>query len=263
MTDQSLDFANLVRLLRQMAHDMRGPLSVLSNTTDMFVQGGYGELNPKQERAAKRMQRANNRILALLDDFMAYVKAEAQQLPLEIAPFTPQALLANLRETVLSEAQAKNLTVRLVDDESLPPVLCGDAALIRRVILALLWNAIVFSDQGQITVRSGWVATSCTWAIEIRDEGKGIAQENVSHIFEPFWQGVERPPSPTSGFGMGLATAQALTRVMGGQLALETTGPEGSVFCVRLPLRTVFTETLGKAQTTCDLPRTSHEKSTP
>jgi two-component system capsular synthesis sensor histidine kinase RcsC len=263
MTDESLDFANLVRLLRQMAHDMRGPLGVLSITADMFVQGGYGELNPKQERAAKRMQRASNRILALLDDFMAYVKAEAQQLPLEIAPFNPQALLANLRETVLSEAQAKNLAVRLVDGESLPPILCGDAALIRRVVLALLWNAINFSDQGQITVRSGWVAASCTWAIEICDEGRGIAQESAPHIFEPFWQGVERPSSPTSGFGMGLAMAQALTRVMGGQLALETTGPKGSAFCVRLPLRTDLAETLKASQTAGDPSSTPHAASIP
>jgi signal transduction histidine kinase len=84
------------------------------------------------------MQRASYRVLALLDDLMAYVRAEAQQLPLDIGPSDPQALLMNLRETVLPEAQAKGLAVHLIGGESLPPVLCGDATLIWRIVLALL-----------------------------------------------------------------------------------------------------------------------------
>lgn len=262
MTSEALDFAELVRLMRQMAHDMRGPLGVLSITADMLVQGGYGELNPKQVRAAKRMQRANNRILTLLDDFMAYVKAEAQQLPLDVGPFDPQALLADLRDTALPEAQARNLTVRLVADENLPPILCGDATLIRRVMLALLWNAVVFSVQGEITLRSSWVTATSTWILEVSDEGGGIAPEHAPHIFKPLWRGAERPQSPTSSFGIGLAMAQALTRMMSGQLTLEKTGPDGSVFCLRLPLRTVLTRTLSEAQATRDLPSTRHEEST-
>ncbi len=259
MTTERLDFSRLVQLMRQMAHDMRGSLEVLSMTTDLFVQGGYGELNPKQERAAKRMRRANNRIFALLDDFMAYVKAEAQQLPLEIAPFDPRALLTALRDTVLSEAQAKNLAVRLVDGESLPPVLCGDATLIRRVMLALLWNAIVFSDQGEISLHSSWVTATSTWILKVSDQGSGIAPEHVTHIFEPLWRGNERPQSPTSGYGVGLAMALALTRVMSGQLILEKTGPEGSVFCLHLPLHTALTPISSEAQTACAPP----SKSTP
>ena len=142
MTTETLDLARLVKLMRQMAHDMRGPLGVLSATADMFVQGGYGELTPKQERAVNRMKRASHRSLVLLDDFMTYVKAEARQLPLDIDSFDPKSLLLNLQETVLPETKAKDLTVRLIDSDGLPPILFGDATLIRRVMLALLWNAI-------------------------------------------------------------------------------------------------------------------------
>jgi signal transduction histidine kinase len=253
MTVETLDFTKLVQLMRQMAHDMRGPLGVLSVTADMFAQGGYGELNPKQERAAKRMQRASNRALALLDDFMIYIKAEAHQLPLDINAFDPQALLAGVRETVSPEAKAKGLTVRLTgSSESLPPALYGDATLIQRIVLALLWNAVVFSDQGEITLQSRWDSASSAWTIEVSDEGSGIAPEHVPHIFEPLWRGPDCPQSPSSGYGMGLAMAQALTRMMDGQLTLEKTGPKGSVFCLHLPLCNDRAETFDKPQTTRD-----------
>ena len=238
MTDEPLDFASLVKLMRQMAHDMRNPLGVLLATADMFVQGGYGELAPNQERAANRMKRACDRSLTLLDDFMMYVKAEARQLPLDIDSFDPKTLLTSLRELVLPEAETRKLTVRLIDSDGLPPALFGDATLIQRVVLALLWNAVVFSDQGNITLSSNWEAKSSAWIIEVSDEGSGIAPGHVPHIFEPLWRGADRSQSPSSGYGIGLAMALAVTRVMDGQLTLKSTGPTGSLFCLRLPLRT-------------------------
>lgn len=242
MTDEMLDFARLVHIMRQMAHDMRGPLGVVSVTSDMFVQGGYGELSPKQERAAKRLQRASGRAITLLDDIMAYVKAEAQQLPLDIGVFDPRMLAADAQKVVLPEAQAKNLSFCLVNEENVPPKLWGDAALIRRIVLALLWNAIAFSERGEITLRSGWDAALSIWTIQVSDEGSGIAPVNISHIFDLFWRQGEQPQNLTSGCGVGLAMARALARLMDGQLTLEKTGPQGSVFCLRLPLPSEFPE---------------------
>jgi signal transduction histidine kinase len=184
------------------------------------------------------MKRASHRCLVLLEDLMAYVKVEAGQLPLDINPFDPQALLADVRETVEPEAQAKDLTFRLLGFDALPPVLHGDKTFIQRVVLALLWNAIVFSDHGEISLLSSWDAATSVWMMKISDEGSGIAPEHVPHIFEPLWRGANGSQSPTSGCGIGLAMAQALAQLMNGQLELEKTGPGGSVFCLRLPLST-------------------------
>ncbi|MBN1563937.1 MAG: HAMP domain-containing histidine kinase [Anaerolineae bacterium] len=237
MTSESLDFARLVKLTRQMAHDIRSPLGAISATADMFVHGGYGELSPKQDRAAHRIKRASRRSMVLLDDFMTYVKAEAHQLPLDIRPFNPQSLLAKLHNTVLPDAQAKGLNVHLSGLDDLPPLLDGDEALIRRMVLVLLWNAISFSEQGEISLLSQWDAVNAVWTIKVSDEGTGIAPEHVPHIFEPLWRGAESSQSQTSGYGIGLAMAQALARLMNGELTLDKTGPEGSLFCLRLPLQ--------------------------
>jgi signal transduction histidine kinase len=240
MTDETLDFARLVQILRHMAHDLRGPLGVLIATSDLMVQGGYGELNPKQEKAAKRLRRSSGRAIALLDDFMTYIKAEAQQLPLEIKAFNPQMLVAELVKTVQPEAQAKNLTIRIVNGENLPPDLWGDASLIGRVVLALLWNAVAFSEQGEITLCSSWDPASSVWKLKVCDQGTGIVPDNVPHIFELFWRQAEQTQSATSGCGVGLSMARSVAHVMNGQLTLEKTGPQGSEFCLCLPLPSEF-----------------------
>jgi signal transduction histidine kinase len=119
-------------------------------------------------------------------------------------------------------------------------------------VLALLWNAVAFSERGGITLRSSWDVLSSVWTIEVCDEGSGIAPENVSHIFELFWRQGEQPPNSTSGYGVGLAMARALTRLMNGQLTLEKTGPQGSEFCLSLPLPSELAETLVTAQPAFD-----------
>ena len=71
-----------LQLLRKMGHDMRVPLNTLISTGDMLVDGVYDPLTSKQAKAALRMQRNNRRLLAMLDDFMTYVKAYAGDLAL-------------------------------------------------------------------------------------------------------------------------------------------------------------------------------------
>ena len=239
MTHEPLDFDTLVHLMRQMAHDMRGPLGSLTGTSDMLVGGTYGELSLKQERAAKRVQRNSYRLLTLLDDLMVYIKAEAGHLVLNNISFNPQQLLRDLHDELLPETRSRELTMHLSGVENLPEILVSDAVLIRRVVLALSWNALTYSTPGDVTLHTTWLADTSTWTIRVQDHGQGIKPENVAHIFEPLWRGEDRfqGPHKTSNFGMGLAIAQALSRLMGGQLALTMTGELGSVFEFSVPCK--------------------------
>ena len=69
--------ALFIQLLRKMAHDMRVPLNTIISTSDMLLQGTYDPLTARQEKAVVRVQRNNHRLLAILDDFMTYIKADA------------------------------------------------------------------------------------------------------------------------------------------------------------------------------------------
>ncbi len=83
----------LISLLRKLGHDMRVPLNTIMSTGDMLAEGIYDPLTPKQARAITRLQRNNYRLLAILDDFITYVKAESGEIMVNPKPFDPRQML--------------------------------------------------------------------------------------------------------------------------------------------------------------------------
>ncbi len=238
MAEVSMNAETIVHLLRLMGHDIRAPLGSLISTNDMLIGGLYDPLTEKQMRAAVRMSRNSRRVLAIIDDFVTYVKAEAGDLLPNATTFDPRAALEACLKQVRPSAEEKGLLCELVVADSIPDQLVGDTALINRVVAALLWNGIAFTIAGSLRLESEWSA-SAGWTIRCHDTGCGISTEDAAHIFEPFFRGPERPQVPTAGAGLGLALSAALVKLMSGQLVLEHTGVEGSTFCLSLPLRPV------------------------
>ncbi len=220
--------------MRQMAHDMRGPLGTLTGTSELLAQGVYGELTEQQARANERIQRNSARLVALLDDLMLYVKAQCGQLAPRAVPFEPRALLDSLREQATVQITGKGLTLHWMVADDMPEKLVGDSDLVSRAVLALLTNAIGFTESGAVWMHSGWADGQ--WVITVRDSGPGISPDDQRRLFEPFFRGEKRPQMPSSGFGLGLPVAAALANLMHGQVVLERTGPTGSTFCLRLAL---------------------------
>jgi signal transduction histidine kinase len=234
-SDEPLSMSQPVPLMRQMSHDMRVPLTAILATSDLFAEGTYGELNPKQVRAIERIRRCSHKLHALLDDLMAYVKAEAGEFPLTIKPFRPRDMLERISSDVQPTVKEKNLQLSTLTSETVPIMLLGDETAVSRVISALVWNAVSFTAQGNIRIETDWVPGG-NWVVSVRDSGPGISPKEAAHIYEPFWRGEERPQVPTSGCGLGLAMALALVKVMHGTLLLKETGATGSTFVLSLPL---------------------------
>lgn len=218
-----------------MAHDMRGILAVLTTTSDMLVRGMYGELTPQQSRASERIQRNSSLLVNLLDDLIIFVKADANQLPLNPLPFDPRMLLAEIQKQTSPFAESKGLKLHWTVVSDLPETLVGDASLIRRIMSALLWNALGFTDAGDVWMDSSWT-TEQQWVTTVRDSGPGVPAGDELKIFHPFYRGEKRPQMPTPGFGLGLSMASRVAHLMHGRVTLEQTGPSGSTFCLRLPL---------------------------
>ncbi len=237
MTKGVLDADVLLKMVRKMGHDIRAPLGSLISTSDMLAEGIYGPFNPKQAKANERIQRNSRRVLAVLDDFITYAKAEAEQIDPIPKPFDPRQCLVTCCDQVRSAAAEKGLSLELTIEQMTPPSLMGDEILISRIVMALLWNAVAFTHQGGISVYSDWTDNS-RWLISVQDSGPGIAADIAPHIFEPFWRGEDRPQMPTAGAGLGLPLAQALAHLMQGELVLAQSSPDGSTFYVELPMTT-------------------------
>jgi two-component system sensor histidine kinase/response regulator len=237
------DTLEYVEVLRKMGHDMRVPLNTLISTSDMLTDGVYDALTPKQAKAAVRLQRNSRRLLAILDDFMTYVKADVGDLVVSPKSFDPRTQLEAWCNPIRTVIEEKGLILNLTISEVVPTTLIGDEPLLKRIVQALLWNAAAYTSEGEINVTSDWPSKR-EWLISVKDSGVGISDDNLPHIFEPFWRGEERPQYPTAGAGLGLPMSLALATLMGGTLLLIETSAHGSQFCVQLPMEEVSGVTL-------------------
>jgi signal transduction histidine kinase len=238
----SINLAKSARLLRQMNHDLRNPLNALIATANMLSEGIYDPLTPEQARAVERIERNSKRIVVLLDDLITYVKADAGEYKLDVTDFDPRRLLEDVRGQCQAAAQAKHILLLVTNEDTVPPMLCGDAAAVRRIILALAWNAISFTAKGTVEIFSAWSANA--WLVTVTDTGPGVPITSRPHLFEAFWRGdAPASPVPTSGCGLGLAMARALAKPMHGDVQLKVSGIKGSTFSVCLPLVTGVSST--------------------
>jgi signal transduction histidine kinase len=230
-----LEISDFIQLLRKMGHDMRVPLNTLISTSDMLVDGVYDPLTSKQERAAVRLQRNSRRLLAMLDDFVTYVKADAGDLDLNPTAFDPRVQLEEWCNSIRSVSDEKGLSLRLTVSETVPATVTCDEAALKRIVQALLWNAVAYTAHGEIQVAVDWTPNQ-EWLINVQDSGSGISVSDLPQIFEPFWRGEQRPQIPTAGAGLGLPMALALAKLVGGNLFLRESTSHGSNFCFQLPM---------------------------
>ncbi len=222
-----------VALLRKMNHDIRNPLNAVLATANMLSEGIYDPLTPGQVRAVKRIERNSQRILTLLEDLIGYAKVEGGEYQLVVTDFDPCKLIESIQAECQPMAAEKELAFSINTADSVPAIIHGDETLIRRIILALAWNAISFTAHGSVQITSAW---SGAWLVTVTDTGSGIPASAAGRIFDVFWRGdVAGTQVPTSGSGMGLAAAQAFAKLMKGELLLKDSSTKGSTFMLRVP----------------------------
>ena len=115
--------------------------------------------------------------------------------------------------------------------EDMPPVTV-DAVQVQRILVNLLENALKFSPEGtQVTVRG--TKTRKEAILRVIDQGRGVPEEELEHVFEPFYRGA--PAQDQTGTGLGLAIARGFAEANGGRLWAESRPGQGAVFALALP----------------------------
>jgi signal transduction histidine kinase len=217
--------ATLGSFAAAIAHDIRTPLtSVKMNVQILRSKAKSSSIDPHEDLehfdiALEELDRLNREISELLDF--------AKPARVESAPVELRSLVLEVARAVEPALAAKKLTLETTSDE-LPPA-HGDAQRLRQVLENLTTNAAAASsERGRITIHTRR-AEDGRIAIEISDEGHGIAAKDLPHIFEPFF--TTRP----DGTGLGLAICDKLVRAHSGEIRVETNVPRGTTFTVFLP----------------------------
>ncbi|HEX2189296.1 MAG TPA: ATP-binding protein [Longimicrobiaceae bacterium] len=210
------------------SHDLRDPVATIS-------MAAVSLLEELEDEAARRrleiIRRSADRVARMIQDLLDVTRIESGRLPLDPAPARPASLLAEAREAL--EPVAARASLRLVAevDDGLPRVR-ADRERVLQVFSNLVGNAAKFTPAGgTVTLRAEPGEEEVRFSVA--DTGRGIAPEQLPHLFDRFWQ-ADR--TDRRGLGLGLAIVKGIVAAHGGRVWAESAPGEGARFVFTLPV---------------------------
>lgn len=217
-----------------MSHEIRTPLNGVLGLTELALQMAS---TPTQRRHLEVALQSGRSLLQVVDEVLDFSRAQASGPPAE-EPIDLPELLAVVTRSLMPLARGRQVAVRF-DWEGLRTRVRSDPARLRVILVNLLGNALKFTEQGHVGVSTeaqDLPDGRCRIVVRVDDSGPGIAPDQQAQVFEAFVQGDASLSRRHGGTGLGLATARALARSLGGDITLHSQPGHGSVFTLSLTL---------------------------
>jgi signal transduction histidine kinase/CheY-like chemotaxis protein len=221
-------------ILATLSNEIRNGLTGVNHVL-AAAAGVVGRVSPSRDQLASALS-ASNDLLGVLNATLDSEHAQNGRLRLDSRPFDPYRLARSLVLLCRSEAAAKGLDLTVhVDDEieDAPGAAVADPARVRQILANLIGNAIKYTQRGRVEVRLQRAGPE-RLLIAVADTGPGLRPEELAQAFEPFRR-IDRTCVGISGAGLGLSLSRDLARLMGCDLAAESTPGMGSRFWLELP----------------------------
>lgn len=222
-----------------MSHEVRTPLSGILGVAEYLseMQLPVSEM----KRYISLIKSSGESLLEILNNILALSKVEAGRQKLEIVPFSPRRLAESVTALFSVRADGKNIRLTYSVDPDLPPVLLGDALLLRQVLFNLINNGVKFTEKGEVNLElklTGRDGEKVHLTALVSDTGIGISDEDRKRLFQPFTQSNGTITRRFGGTGLGLVISRKFVELMGGTLDFDSRPDEGTTFFFSL----VFSE---------------------
>ncbi|MFC4532234.1 HAMP domain-containing protein [Sphaerisporangium dianthi] len=229
--------------LANMSHELRTPLNSLLILAQLLAQNPARNLTAKQVEYANVIHSAGTDLLQLINDILDLSKIEAGKMDLTLEPFHIRQLLDYVEATFRPLTTEKGLRFDVEVAPDVPTQLLMDEQRLRQVLRNLLSNAVKFTERGTVALRverttmdlpSG--SGQAVLAFHVADTGIGIAEENLSQIFDAFQQADGTTSRKYGGTGLGLSISREIATLFHGEIRAVSALGEGSTFSLYLPM---------------------------
>lgn len=218
-----------LQFFTNISHELRTPLTLIAAPIEHIVNDG--NLTKQQRNMLQIVEKNVSILMRLVNEILDFRKIQNKKMELTLSEFELTHYLKEWVSTFESIATKRKIKVDLIIPA--PIRLCADIYKVERICYNLLSNALKYtSEGGSITIKAKSIDE--TVEICIKDTGKGIAKEDIKHIFDRFYQ-VRN--SNKDGTGIGLAIVKAFTELQGGTAKVESEVGKGSEFTITLPKR--------------------------
>jgi signal transduction histidine kinase len=215
------------------SHQLRTPLTAIIGYSSMLKEGDYGKMSEKASGAIGRVYDSSQRMIKLVNDFLSVSRLETGKTVLKIREFSLKELISQVIAELNFKAGEKNLYIKY-EQPKIDSIVKIDPEKLKEAVSNLVDNSIHYTEKGGITVISG--VNGSKISITVSDTGTGMAEEELSKIFESFSRGSAGNELNTQGSGLGLYIAKKFVEMHNGKIWAESEGKnKGSAFHIELP----------------------------
>jgi hypothetical protein len=217
--------------IANMSHELRSPLNSVIGFSQLILR--TKNLPKEQYEIAGIIQKSGEYLLTLINNILDFSKIEAGKTTLSQKDFDLDQLLDNLEDMLYLRAFDAGLELIFDRGDNLPRYIYTDEIKLRQILLNLLSNAIKFTQKGEVILSVRYDPPLLTenhfLQFTVKDTGKGISQEELSKLFEPFSQ-TESGKESQEGTGLGLVISRQFIQLMGGDIAVKSELNQGTTF---------------------------------
>ena len=221
--------------LANMSHELRTPLTAILGFTDLLLERAA---DPDQVEASTIVKKNGEHLLHLINDILDLSKIEANRVSVESIACSPISIIAEVVSLVESRAKEKELRLEVRLDGSIPETIRSDPTRLRQILINLIGNAIKFTQTGSIRIvvrLLNEAGDQPELNIDVADDGIGIADDAIEHLFHPFTQADSSTTRQFGGTGLGLTISKRLVEMLGGEITVSSVLGKGSTFSFTVP----------------------------